>query len=185
MSREYDLEEILAEYAGQDSSVPVPGAALSEPAAEDAPSPAADGAGEESIADADDSSGADRVSEEELPEAAEAPERQKPLPGDAGLTQVFRVPEVKSSREPSPAAPEELTAENGAEPAPGKKPKKKKRKKKESVAAKLGFGLLSLVFAAVSLAVLSWSLLNLHPDTAAPSSEGTRPMGMTHLLVQR
>ena len=42
MSREYDLEEILAEYAGQDSSVPVPGAALSEPAAEDAPSPAAD-----------------------------------------------------------------------------------------------------------------------------------------------
>ena len=82
MSREYDLEEILAEYAGQDSSVPVPGAALSEPAAEDAPSPAADGAGEESIADADDSSGADDVSEEELPEAAEAPERQE---REAGL----------------------------------------------------------------------------------------------------
>ena len=182
MSREYDLEEILAEYAGQDSSVPVPGAALSEPAAEDAPSPAADGAGEESIADADDSSGADGVSEEELPEAAEAPERQKPLPGDAGLTQVFRVPEVKSSREPSPPTPEELTAENEAEPAPGKKPKKKKRKKKESVAAKLGFGLLSLIFAAVSLAVLSWSLLNLHPDTAAPSSEGTRPMGTANLV---
>ncbi|MBO7669242.1 MAG: hypothetical protein J6S60_01510, partial [Oscillospiraceae bacterium] len=182
MSREYDLEDILAEYAGPDSSVPVPGAAVSEPEAEDTRSPAADDTGEESIADADDSSGADRVAEEELPGDAEAPEKQKPLPGDAGLTQVFRVPEMKSPREPSPPAAEETTAENEAEPAPRKKPKKKKRKKKESVAAKLGFGLLSLIFAVVSLGVLSWSLLNLHPDTAAPSSEGTRPMGSTNLV---
>ena len=79
MSREYDLEEILAEYAGQDSSVPVSGAAFSEPEAGDAPSPAADGAGDGSIADAYASSGADGVSEEELPEAAEAPEKQAPL----------------------------------------------------------------------------------------------------------
>ena len=180
MSREYDLEDILAEYAGPASSVPE-SVAYSVPE-EDTKPPAEDSAGEEATGDAEDSSHERGLSDGKLPDGPEAPDEQKPLPGDAGLTQVFRVPEMKSRSESSNAAPEEATAENEAEEAPKKKPKKKKRKKKESVAAKLGFGLLSLIFAVISLGVLSWSLLNLHPDTAASASDGARPMGSINLV---
>ena len=135
MSREYDLEDILAEYA-----------------------------------------------DDGVPDDGKAPKEEAPLPKAADLTQVFRAHETQSKSLKTSSMQEAKEAqEEKAEEIPKKKTRKK-RKKKESFAAKLGFSLLSLIFAVVSIGVLAWSLLNLHPDTAVGSSESARPQGSTNLV---
>ena len=153
MRREYDLEDILAEY--------------SDPYAETLPEPE-----EEAFPEPEETEEAAPVADEEPTEEKEIPAEEE-APGNDGLTQVFRTP---------PAVRED--AEEEAEPE--KKPKsKRKKKKKESFFARLGFGVLSLVFAAVSLGVLGWCLLNLHPDTSAPSAgENARPAASTNLIAR-
>ena len=159
MNREYDLEDILAEYTEP----------FAEPALQHEAGPS--GRSEENFSDA-----RTRVADDE--EFAGEDASEKPAFPDesidalddtnvAGMTQVFQAP-----------ATEERTAEKEPEAVP----KKKTGKKKESFAAKLGFGLLSLIFAVVSLGVLAWSLLNLHPDTTAISSETARPAGSVNLV---
>ena len=148
--REYDLDDILAEY-----SVSEPEAAeMTEPVwgpEEDAPAVREDNPVEETV--------------------------------DAQLTEVF-LPEAEETD--LEEEPEEQKPEPEAEtPVPKKKPGTKKKKsgkpKKESFGKRLGFGVLSLIFAAVSLVGLLWSLQNLHPDTSA-ASEGTQNAGSTNLI---
>jgi len=167
MSREYDLEDILAEYAEP---------SLSAPAADDE---VFDGAAEltADAETADAETFASKTASEDVKATKDVP-KETPVPKDAGLTQVFRAPAARSHKEEdmkTPAGPDR------EEEVPKKK-KRKKGKKKESFAAKLGFGLLSLIFAAVSVIVLTWCLLNLHPDTPASSSEGARPMSSVNLV---
>ena len=138
MSREYDLEDILAEY-----------------------------------------------SDDGIPDDGNIPEEETPPLEDTGLTQVFRAPEAQNSPLKTVSvqeAEEEKKKEKERVEELPKKKTKKKRKKKESFAAKLGFSLLSLIFAVVSVGVLAWSLLNLHPDTTVGSSEGSRPQGSINLV---
>ncbi|MCR5137304.1 MAG: phosphodiester glycosidase family protein [Oscillospiraceae bacterium] len=101
---------------------------------------------------------------------------------------------------PEPEAEEDAASEEAASDSgksAGKKPieftpkssgtgtakKRRKRAKKESAGARLGFGLLSLIFMAVSAVVLAWSLQNLHPEAGA-SSESTKPAGSTDLVAR-
>ena len=149
--REYDLDDILAEYASSEEET----AGLTEPEWEpeaEAKAPAV---------------------------RPEAPEND----GNDGLTRIFEPMIEETAPEEEPEAEEPETEEE--EPVPEEKPKAKKKKngkrKKESFGKRLGFGVLSLIFAAVSLVALLWSLQNLHPDTSA-ASEATRSMGSTNLV---
>ena len=158
MKREYDLEDILAEYSEP----------FSDPALQDETAPEAPEVGGESLLTPKEAWDAEEdEADEEL--SADAKDSKETFPAKAGLTQVFHAP-----------AAEKKTAETEA--APKKKAGKKKKKKRESLAAKLGFGLLSLIFAVISLGVLAWSLLNLHPDTAAVSADTARTAGSTNLV---
>ena len=137
--REYDLDDILAEYASSEEET----AGLTEPEWEpeaEAKAPAV---------------------------RPEAPEND----GNDGLTRIFEPMTEETAPEEEPEAEEPETEEE--EPVPEEKPKAKKKKtgkrKKESFGKRLGFGVLSLIFAAVSLVALLWSLQNLHPDTSAAS----------------
>ena len=153
--REYDLEEILAEYAGDtfepELTEEIP---LQEPTKEPEEVPAGEKAeieSEEPAEPEDDTSAA-----------------------DAQLTQIFRVPESIKS-----AAPADETPEVNEQEQPKKK--KKKKAKKESFIQKLGYGTLSLIFAAISLVVLAWTLQNVHPDTKAVV-ESSRNLASTNLI---
>ena len=54
--------------------------------------------------------------------------------------------------------------------------------RKESFGRRLGMSVLSLIFAAVSLVCLAWSLQNLHPETM--SVEAARAAGTTNLVTK-
>ncbi len=155
--REYDLEEILAEYAGDtfetELTEEMP---LQEPTEEPEEVPAAEEA----------EIGSEEPAEPEADVSA----------ADAQLTQIFRVPESIKSAPPADETPEAT----GQEPEQPKK-KKKKKAKKESFIQKLGYGTLSLIFAAVSLVVLAWTLQNVHPDTKAVI-ESSRNLASTNLI---
>ena len=153
--REYDLEEILAEYAGDtfepELTEEMP---LQEPTEEPEEVPTGE------------------KTEIESEEPAE-PEDDTSA-ADAQLTQIFRVPESIKS-----AAPADETPEVNEQEQPKKK--KKKKAKKESFIQKLGYGTLSLIFAAISLVVLAWTLQNVHPDTKAVV-ESSRNLASTNLI---
>ena len=154
--REYDLEEILAEFAQEQSAAEeqsVSERQPEEPAETWTPEDAAETANEDTE-DTDTDTG---WQPEEAAEPAEAE-----AAADAQLTQVFRVPKgTEKKKAPKPAAESESIDEE-----PEKPKKKKKKAKKESFLKRMGLGVLSLIFAVISLGVLMWSLQNLHPDTA-------------------
>ena len=172
--REYDLDEILAEYAEleeekterteEEPAVPAP--APGQEDREDSP----EEADLEEIYEEETEEEA--VSEDEFPEEEELPEE---TPADPQLTQVFRA--SKAPKEATGADP--VQAEEDRPPQ-----KKKKKKKKESFLAKLGHGTLSLIFAALSLLVLLWCVLNLHPDATANVTESARATGSTNLVTR-
>ena len=159
MRREYDLEDILAEYSDPYAAV-LPEDEEEIPAS--APSPES---GEDAVPVLTE------AEEDEEPTEEDEVFPEEDFPGNDGMTQVFRTPPI--------ARPEE-------EPVPEDRPKKKKKsRKRESFFARLGFGVLSLIFAVISLAVLSWSLVNLHPDTpAASAAETVRPGASTNLITR-
>ena len=178
MSIEYDLEDILAEYADPVSDRVLPRkpdpATFSEPetGTEEAWFPAESDADDEMIADAEE------AADNGVSADGKTSKEEALLPEDAALTQVFHAPAAQSK---SLIMASKQETEDKKEGKTSKKKTKKKRKK-ENFATKLGFGLLSLIFAAVSVGVLAWSLLNLHPDTAAGSSESLKPQGSTNLV---
>ena len=156
--REYDLEEILAEYSDNSSELDLPDTEI-----ETEPSETSEQRDEFNA-------------EPEEPEEAAKIENPKEKPTeaeeDSQLTRVFRVPEAVKQEKKTEPEPEEK---------PVKQKKKKKRPKKESFLKKLGFGTLSLIFAVISLAVLLWSLQNLHPDTTA-TAESSNNLSSTSLI---
>ena len=166
--REYDLEDILAEYAAQEAEAAQPEDPAELPEEEywqEAPETEKAQAQEKTYA-------------EEIPEAAEE------IPADAQMTQIFRAPKLPKADRVSDAAADDLPEEEPEEPVRKKSKKQKpakKKPKKESFGRKLGYGFLSLVFMAVSLAVLAWSLENIHPDTAK-TTDSTRSLGNTNLV---
>ncbi len=156
--REYDLEEILAEYSDNSSELDLPDTEI-----ETEPSETSEQR-DEFNAEPEESEEAAKIEnpKEKPPEAEE----------DSQLTRVFRVPEAVKQEKKTEPKPEEK---------PVKQKKKKKRPKKESFLKKLGFGTLSLIFAVISLAVLLWSLQNLHPDTTA-AAESSNNLSSTSLI---
>lgn len=169
--REYDLEEILAEFAQEQSAAEeqsVPERQPEEPAETWTPEDAAAPANEDTE-DTDTDTG---WQPEEAAEPAEAE-----AAADAQLTQVFRVPKgTEKKKAPKPAAESEPLDEE-----PEKPKKKKKKAKKESFLKRMGLGVLSLIFAVISLGVLMWSLQNLHPDTTRPA-ESSKGLATTNLI---
>ena len=183
MRREYDLEDILAEFSNYQADAitddPEPGVTDSKTdSLTDAPAPAA----EESV-----------HSEEESYAVANDPvfEGEESAPEDDGrtaeelsadeqqLTRVFRAPKAATG-EKKPAdtdSDEALTGDSAGRSRKGRK------KKKESFLARLGLGSLSLIFALVSLLVLAWSLQNLHPDAGSAASASRSASGTN--LVSR
>ena len=172
--REYDLEEILAEYAEKDLETAQP--------EEESVLP------EEELTET-----ADQLPDEEesvLPEEngedvrdtyGEGPSEEAGEDPDAQLTRVFKAPKPEKTE----SRQEHRDAGNRRETAPQqeKESKKKRRKKpkKESFGKKLGFGMLSLIFMIVSLGVLAWTLQNVHPDTTK-TTESARSLGNTNLV---
>ncbi len=172
--REYDLEEILAEYAEKDLETAQP--------EEESVLP------EEELTET-----ADQLPDEEesvLPEEngedvrdtyGEGPSEETGEDPDAQLTRVFKAPKPEKTE----SRQEHRVAGNRRETAPQqeKESKKKRRKKpkKESFGKKLGFGMLSLIFMIVSLGVLAWTLQNVHPDTTK-TTESARSLGNTNLV---
>lgn len=177
MRREYDLEDILAEFS--DHSLDAEAARLQ--AAEEAL--AAEAAADETPAEVVPEAEVilQEEAEPEVPEeepAPEVPEEEESLSEDEQQqTRVFKAPKPAAVEAPDEEEPEE---------PPAKKQKKKKRKaKKESFLARLGLGTLSLIFAVISLVVLAWSLQNLHPDTGAPVKTNRPAASSSTNLVTR
>ena len=172
--REYDLEEILAEYAEKDLETAQP--------EEESVLP------EEELTET-----ADQLPDEEesvLPEENEEDVRDTYVAGpaeeagedpDAQLTRVFKAPKPEKTE----SRQEHRVAGNRRETAPQQeeesKKKRRKKPKKESFGKKLGFGMLSLIFMIVSLGVLAWTLQNVHPDTTK-TTESARSLGNTNLV---
>ena len=166
--REYDLEDILAEYAELEEE-PVP-----EEEPENAPeTDAQDEMPEMSLTESAESEESEAAEEDEAASKTE----------DQQLTRVFRAPDLEKSAslEAAPAEEDEEAKEKTAGKAGKKKKKKAGKSKKESFGKRLGLGLLSLVFAAVSLVVLAWSLENIHPDTSE-TTDSARALGSTNLV---
>ena len=190
MRREYDLEDILAEFSdyGKESEVPeVPEAPeISVPAAPEAPLPddEPDSADENTV-----SNETATAAEEEAAAAKEdtAAEGDDVLSADAQqLTRVFRAPKAAAGVTAQASAVAEHGDGNEADlpvdtGAP-RKPRKKKKVRKESFLARLGMGTLSLIFAVISLLVLAWSLQNLHPDTDTAAKSGRSASASTNLV---
>ena len=172
--REYDLEEILAEYAEKDLETAQP--------EEESVLP------EEELTET-----ADQLPDEEervLPEEhreevrdtyGEGPSEEAGEDPDAQLTRVFKAPKPEKTE----SRQEHRVAGNRRETAPQQeeesKKKRRKKPKKESFGKKLGFGMLSLIFMIVSLGVLAWTLQNVHPDTTK-TTESARSLGNTNLV---
>ena len=166
--REYDLEDILAEYAAQEAEAAQPEDPAELPEEE---------YWQEAL-ETEKAQAQEKTYAEEIPEAAEE------SPADAQMTQIFRAPKLPKADRVSDAAADDLPEEEPEEPVRKKSKKQKpakKKPKKESFGKKLGFGFLSLVFMAVSLAVLAWSLENIHPDTAK-TTDSARNLGNTNLV---
>lgn len=166
--REYDLEDILAEYAAQEAEAAQPEDPAELPEEE---------YWQEAL-ETEKAQAQEKTYAEEIPEAAEE------IPADAQMTQIFRAPKLPKADRASDAVMEKLPVEEPDEHGKKKTKKQKsakKKAKKESFGRKLGFGFLSLVFMAVSLAVLAWSLENIHPDTAK-TTDSTRSLGNTNLV---
>ncbi|MBR0160874.1 MAG: phosphodiester glycosidase family protein [Oscillospiraceae bacterium] len=170
--REYDLDEILAEYADyteepEEEAVPAAEDLTAEP----------EPVSEESV----------ETEPEEVREEAEMLPDAEP---DPSLTQVFTPDDIRKAKadaaESADAEPgtgkkkEKKKAAAAEDPAP-KPVTKKKKKKKESFLKRLGFGMLSLIFAFVSLVTLCWTLENVHPDTKSTTST-IRTAGTTNLV---
>ena len=172
--REYDLEEILAEYAEKDLETAQPEEESALP--------------EEELTET-----ADQLPDEEesvLPEEngedvrdtyGEGPSEEAGEDPDAQLTRVFKAPKPEKTE----SRQEHRVAGNRRETAPQQeeesKKKRRKKPKKESFGKKLGFGMLSLIFMIVSLGVLAWTLQNVHPDTTK-TTESARSLGNTNLV---
>lgn len=171
MRREYDLEDILAEFSEHSLDAEAAKLQAAEEAAAEAA--AAEAASAETVLSPDDSLSEELVAE--LPEeepVPEAPEEEEVLSEDEQqLTRVFKAPKPAAAVKP--------------EEEPEEKPRKKKKAKKESFLARLGLGTLSLIFAVISLGVLAWSLQNLHPDTGAPVKTNRPAASSSTNLVTR
>ena len=132
---------------------------------------------------------------QEMPEALPAPEEEAVTPEEPTAERprepqdaAAEAEEPTEAAEPEPAAKPEETEEAAA--APEKESKKNKKNaakgeeehgketvgqaaavraatapRKDSLAKRLGLGLLSLIFAAVSLVCLVWAVQNIHPET--------------------
>ena len=168
MSREYDLEDILAEYGdfSEEAAQPEEITELAEDLPEDVD------LGESALPDGDAEDGEE--------DAGVALPAEEPVDPAQQMTQIFRAPKLEKKPSVAPAYAEELPDEEPVKPA---KKQKKKKPRKESFGRKLGFGLLSLLFAAVSLVVLMWSLANIHPDSS-DLSDSTRTLGSTNLITR-
>ena len=175
--REYDLEDILAEFAEENENT-----ALTEDWKEPAEEAEQEPASREAWPGAPEMEPPEEADETEAYEEAAAQEAA----AAQQMTQVFRAPKLgkDSVRQETAAAVKE------AEPAEAetKKRETKKnrkptapRKKKESLGKKLGFGVLSLIFMVISLGVLAWTLQNVHPDTSG-TTESARSLGNTNLV---
>ncbi len=186
---EFDLDDIIAEF--NDYTAPAPKPRRRRP-------PAAESA--ETAPAAEEKPAAEPAPEKESVPAEPVPEKEsipaEPAPEEPGQ----EAPVVEILHTPKHAAEE---PEKPVEPPPPEEeaPKKKKRKKKkaeegepasaeekeaaakpkkDSLGKRLGLGLLSLIFAAVSLACLAWSLQNIHPETT--TAEVTRGTARADLV---
>ena len=174
--REYDLEEILAEYAEDniETALPEEEDILKE---EEFTEPAAGlPYAEETALPEENEAETARGDDAEVPaESAEDP--------DAQLTRVFRAPKPEKTESRRVRRETESRREAAAQDEEAEEPKKKRRKKpkKESFGKKLGFGMLSLIFMVISLGVLAWTLQNVHPDTSK-TTESSRSLGNTNLV---
>ena len=182
--REYDLEEILAEYAEENAETAQPEEAAVLPEKENATAagyPYGDeNPAEENALPEESGEAVDNTDDAETAwETAEAPLEEP----DAQLTRVFKAPkpektgggQARGDADSPQTAVTEMTEQKEA------KKERRKKPKKESFGRKLGFGLLSLIFMAVSLGVLAWVLQNVHPDTGR-TTESTRSLGNTNLV---
>ncbi len=173
--REYDLEEILAEYAAEKEAA----AAISaEPESEESyeSQTAVTAESEERTEPVSDTAEDAFDQTEPEPEKAE----EKSTEEDAQLTRIFRVPEAVKQEK---AEKEAEALSKPEHPAKKTEKQKKKKVKKESFLQKLGLGTLSLIFAAVTLLVLAWSLQNVHPDTTA-ATETSRNLASSSLITR-
>ncbi|MCR5090234.1 MAG: phosphodiester glycosidase family protein [Oscillospiraceae bacterium] len=193
--REYDLEEILAEFNDAELMKKIEAeAAQPRKAPERRVRPGWE-------LDEEDEAAETQVFQGGVTPSAAA---RSPSLGEGGYSSAAaRSPYPEEGEEPH-AAPDASTPEDdGEEAAPSSAPdgevpadepaplregaetetrkRKKKRKKKESVGARIGFGMLSFVFMLVSLAVLAWTLQNVHPDTSS-SSDAVRTAGSSDLV---
>lgn len=171
MRREYDLEDILAEYAGYAED---PDTIEEKLPAEESRAERTDEDGYQLAGEKPEAAG---ELEEGEPESVYVEDIKEPLlrEEDQQLTRVFRAPKT------APAAMDQ-TVDDATETDIAKTARKtrKKKAKKESFGKKLGFGLLSLVFAVISLGVLMWTLQNVHPDSSE-MTETVRSLGSTNL----
>ena len=168
--REYDLEDILAEYSDHLTETELP----EEPAVFPAPPQPEEQEDPENSLSGEEESVQDDETIPEEPEDEQA---------DPQLTRVFRAPKLEAQETPPESIPEpEPEPEEKKKKRTGKK-KNRKKNKKESFLTKLGFAVLSLLFAAVSLVVLAWSLQNIHPDTSE-ATESARALASTNLVTR-
>ncbi len=170
--REYDLDEILSEFEG--------GFTVEEDLLEEEPIvPSADETDPQEMNTAKEESeavpdNATRIfqplsaSEEDGGESSNVSEPESEAEEASETDQIDKT---------SPNA--DVLNEKSLRKKPGKK--KPKRKKKESIGARIAFALLSLIFMAVSLVGLAWSLLYIHPDTNT-GSDSVRTAGTTNLV---
>ena len=186
MRREYDLDEILAEYSDPATEYGEP--ETEEPAnAQDKPTETEEEDGDPELQNIHEPSDEPGNSEEDEESRAydERSENKDGAPAseDSGLTQVFTLRDVEEikNRERKNRTDSQRDISFESEADSGARPRKKKKVRKESFGTRLGLGLLSLIFAIISLAALIWSLQNLHPDTSA-AADVSQTKGSTNLV---
>ena len=186
---EFDLDDIIAEF--NEYTAPAPKPRRRRPpvqtSVEQTP---------ETETPAGEAPAAEEQMAEPAPEAAAAEEAAAPA------VEILHTPKHAADE---PERPEEPVPEEPTEEVPRKKGKKKKKKKSEepdeapagekkeppadkaaakpkkvSVGKRIGLGLLSLIFAAISLVCLAWSLQNIHPETT--TVEATRGSAKADLV---
>ncbi len=167
--REYDLEEILAEFNDAELIERIEN---EEQRAEEAPRRSAP---ERRVRPGWE------LDEEDIPPAPAQSSAEEA--GD--LTAVWSPSESeeeeREEEEASRPVREEADGDAPGEPEAKPRKRKKRRRKKESLGARIGFSALSLIFMLVSLAVLAWTLQNVHPDTSSASA-AVRTAGSSNLV---
>ena len=117
---------------------------------------------------------------EELPRRRREPSAEE-LPRRRRETDAEERP--RRRREPSAEEPPRRRREADAEERPRRRRSpaepesgrsQSPRRKKESFFTRLGFGLVSLIFAGISILGLLWALVNLHPDSSVTMAESGR-----------